>query len=152
MTEAETNSTEAGTEQPGAKAPSTEQLHYYRIRFREAGQEFTVQTKIAALSPGNVVIARTDHGPEPARVVVRAPGSPEPDLPRRVSFVVTRRATREEEEKYARLPELEQEAFRICDREIRKLDLPMQLIQVERFFNGSKIIFYSFYALYQFFS
>ena len=70
------------------------------------------------------------------------PARHEPDMPRRVSYVVTRRATREEEEKYERLPELEQEAFTICAAEIEKLNLPMQLIQVERFFNGSKIIFY----------
>ena len=142
MTETETNSTEA--EQTGRESakPEEEQLYYYRIRFREQGQEFTVQSKIPDLVPGNVVIARTDHGPEPARIIVRAPRAPEPGMPRRVSFVVTRRATREEEEKYGRLPQLEKDAYRICARLIAKLKLPMQLIQVERFFNGSKIIFY----------
>lgn len=142
MAEIETNTPEAEPNPPENTVPEEDQLHYYRVRFRESGQEFTVQSKIAALSIGSVVIARTDHGPEPARVVARAPGAPEPGMARRVSYVATRRATREEEEKYVRLPELEKDAFRICAREIKNLELPMQLIKVERFFNGSKIIFY----------
>ena len=119
-----------------------EEYCYYRIRFREDGQEFTIQSKISNLSHGDTVVAKTDHGPEPAIVVCRTAAATEPGMPRRVSYVVTRRATREEEEKYEKLPEMEKEAFGICTGEIKKLDLPMQLIRVERFFNGSKIIFY----------
>jgi cell fate regulator YaaT (PSP1 superfamily) len=115
---------------------------FYRIRFRDKGQEFTAQTRVTGLVHGDVVMIRTEHGPEPARVASRAPGSPDPDVPRRASLLITRRATSEEEEKYERLAEMEKEAFCLCAREIEKLALPMQLIQVERFFNGSKIIFY----------
>ncbi len=115
---------------------------YYRIRFRQEGQEFTVQSRITDLKPGDTVVAKTDHGPEPAFIAGRAASSDDPAIHRKVSYVVTRRATREEEEKYKRLPVLEQEAFSTCANEIQKLCLPMQLIRVERFFNGSKIIFY----------
>jgi len=142
MSDLENTQPDAETIPADAVKPEEEQLHFYRIRFRQNGQEFTVQSKIADLEHDTVVIARTDHGPEPATIVARAAGVPEPGMPRRVSYVVTRRATREEEEKYERLPELEAEAFGICTREIGKLNLPMQLIQVERYFNGSKIIFY----------
>lgn len=123
---------------PAEEAPAS----YYRIRFREDGQECTAQSKLSDLARGDVVIIRTDHGPEPAAIVGRAASSPDPDIPRRSSCVILRRATGEEEDKYQRLPELEQEAFHICVGEIEKLNLPMQLIRVERFFNGSKIIFY----------
>jgi len=129
----ETQSAPQGTE---------EENSYYRIRFRKLGQEFTVQSRTANLKPGDTVIAKTDHGPEPAFIVGRAAPALDPGMHRKVSFVVTRRATAEEEDKYQRLPELEQEAFALCEEQIRKLDLPMQLIRVERFFNGSKIIFY----------
>lgn len=119
-----------------------EENSYFRIRFRETGQEFTVQSRIADFKARDIVIAKTDHGPEPAFIVCRAPSANDPAIHRRVSYVVTRRATREEEEKYQRLPELEKSAFATCENEIRKLELPMNLVRVERFFNGSKIIFY----------
>lgn len=118
------------------------QPFFYRIRFRKTGQEFTAQTRISGLVIGEVVMIRTEHGPEPARIAARAPGSPDPAQERRAALLITRRATGEEKEKYERLADMEQEASRLCDREIKKLGLPMQLIQVERFFNGSKIIFY----------
>ncbi len=124
------------------ESADTTPLSYYRVRFRDMGQEFTVQSRIPNLTRGAVIIARTDHGPEPAKIICRAPDATEPGMERRVSYIVTRRANREEEEKYARLPRLEKEAFAKCNEEIKKLNLPMQLIRVERFFNGSKIIFY----------
>lgn len=115
---------------------------YYRIRFRKTGQEFTVQSHIDNLKKGDIVMVKTDHGPEPAFTACRASSAAGPGMHRGVSYVVSRRATREEEEKFERLPVLEKEAFNTCEGEIKKLALPMQLIRVERYFNGSKIIFY----------
>lgn len=142
MTEAETIPTEPDQNDPASASAEDGPASYYRIRFRENGQECTAQSRFSDLTRGDAVIVRTDHGPEPAKIVCRAAGSTEPDVPRRSSCLILRRATRDEEEKYQRLPELEQEAFTICAGEIEKLGLPMQLIRVERFFNGSKIIFY----------
>ena len=68
-------------------------------------------------------MAKTDHGPEPSIVACRAAPATEPGMPRRVSYVVTRRATREEEEKYEKLPAMEKEAFATCTGEIKKLNL-----------------------------
>jgi len=98
--------------------------------------------EMAGLESGDLVMIRTDHGPEPAMVVGRAAAFPGEEAARGVSWQIQRRASREEEEKYARLPILEQEAFTICQGHIRRLKLPMNLVRVERFFNGSKIIFY----------
>ncbi|HHL34678.1 MAG TPA: hypothetical protein ENJ30_09975 [Desulfobulbaceae bacterium] len=117
-------------------------LCYYRIRFRRTGREYTASSTIASLEQGHLVLVKTDHGPEPAMVFGRAAGCPKKQGKRGVSYIVLRRATQEEEEKYARLPILESEAYDICRAEITTLKLPMHLVRVERFFNGSKIIFY----------
>ena len=142
MTEINTDNRDDQPENKSEGKTVDENYHYYRVRFRDDGQEFTIQSKLSNLNIGDKVIAKTDHGPEPGFIVGRAASATEPDMPRRVSFVVTRRATREEEEKYEKLPKMEKEAFATCAKEIEKLELPMQLIRVERFFNGSKIIFY----------
>ena len=117
-------------------------LYYYRIRFRRIGQEYTVSSPLADLERDAQVIIKTDHGLEPAMIVGRSAGDTGGEEKRGVSFTVGRRSTREEEEKYARLPVLEQEAQNICLDRIKSLKLPMHLVRVERYFNGSKIIFY----------
>ena len=116
--------------------------HYYRIRFRKLGQEFTAESCLPDLVKGDLVMARTEHNPEPAIIVCRAADCGEADVERGFSYEIIRRASPEEEGKYARLPILEKEAFDICQERISFLCLPMHLVRVERFFNGSKIIFY----------
>ena len=116
--------------------------YYYRIRFRRIGQEYTASADLADLDQGDLVLVSTDHGPEPAMIFGRAAGCAGCAKKRGVSYVIQRRATREEEERYARLPILEREAYDICQEQIDNLHLPMHLVRVERFFNGSKIIFY----------
>ncbi len=131
-------------EMPQAEtADNKDQEHcYYRIRFRKEGQEFTVASTLVDLVNKDQVMVETDHGPEPAVVVARAAGAIDTDIDRPVSFQLLRRTTTEEESSYSRLPDLEQEAFVICKKQIDFLGLPMNLVRVERFFNGSKIIFY----------
>ena len=119
-----------------------DKLYCYRIRFRKEGQEYTASGHFPDLASGASVMVRTEHNPEPAVIVCRAAGATEPGMERGVSYEILRRATREEEEKYVRLPILEKEAFDICQERINYLRLPMHLVRVERFFNGSKIIFY----------
>ena len=117
-------------------------LHYYKIRFREQGQELTACAQLTDLVRGDRVMVRTEQGPEPATVVSRSPRGVDSAIARPVNYRINRRASDEECEKYAQLPQLEQQAFRLCRRQIEKLGLPMHLVRVERFFNGSKIIFY----------
>jgi len=119
-----------------------DKLSCYRIHFRKEGREYTARANVPDLSIGDPVMIRTEHNPEPAVIVCRAADAAEPDMERGVSYEILRRATQEEEEKYARLPILEKEAFDICRERIQYLRLPMHLVRVERFFNGSKIIFY----------
>ncbi|NLX18993.1 MAG: hypothetical protein GXY53_06895 [Desulfobulbus sp.] len=85
-------------------------------------------------------MVRMEHGVEPATIADRSPGVPEGD--RAAGFHIQRRVSEEEDEKYTLLTQLEHEAFLLCQDRIRALHLPMHLVRVERFFNGSKIIFY----------
>ena len=117
-------------------------LHYYKIRFREQGQEFIASAHVADFVRGDQVMVRTEQGPEPAVVVIRSAGAINEEIDRPVNHRIQRRASDEEKEKYALLPLAEQEAFRLCRKQIAILQLPMHLVRVERFFNGSKIIFY----------
>ncbi|MGW8195470.1 MAG: PSP1 domain-containing protein [Desulforhopalus sp.] len=88
-------------------------------------------------------MVQTDHGLEPARVLVIIPLWPEKEPPKEAPpYTIVRRATRDEIVKYEKLSEMEQSAFELCSELIKKLNLPMNLVRVERFFNGGKIIFY----------
>lgn len=115
----------------------------YSIQFRPDQQIVSAVSRSKNFKTGELVMAQTDHGLEPAFVRARTlpcPGRSEPE--RLGSFLVVRRASRDEAEKFNRLLEREQEAFAVCRRCIEKHGLPMKLLRVERFFNGSKIIFY----------
>ncbi|MFP7753863.1 stage 0 sporulation family protein [Thermodesulfobacteriota bacterium B35] len=142
MNEPQKPSAETPPDGEDRKPRQPERLWHYRVRFRPQGREFTAESRIADLAHGELVMVRTDHGPEPAVIAGRAASFTGPDMERRATSVIKRRATREEEEKYARLPILEKEAYDICQEQIRDLRLSMHLVRVERFFNGSKIIFY----------
>lgn len=116
---------------------------YYKIRFREQGQEHTAaSTALADLVSGEHVIIRTEQGGEPAVVMNRWHGVKTAWCKRKPHLQILRRATAEEQEKYHLLPQQEQDAFRLCRTRVEQLGLPMHLVRVERFFNGSKIIFY----------
>lgn len=115
---------------------------YYKIRFREQGQEYTAGAYIADLVPDERVMVRTDQGTEPALVMSRIFGVEEAWRERQPSLQILRRGSAEEIEKYLLLPRLELDAFRFCRAKVEQLGLPMHLVRVERYFNGSKIIFY----------
>jgi len=114
----------------------------YRIQFRGEGQQFTASATLFHLTPGSVVMVRTDHGTEPARIAGGASIRGCRESGRRLSFAISRLANSEEQEKYTNLALYEERAFSICNSLIDKNQLSMQLVRVERFFNGSKIIFY----------
>lgn len=130
---------EAEKEVEGA-APD-KQLEYYRIRFRTDGQMVTASSQLENPVRGDIVMVKTDHGLEPAVVSGSAPicGC---KAKTRVNYEIVRGAGDEELERYIQLPEQEYRAFDICQRLITRHKLEMSLVRVERFFNGSKMIFY----------
>ncbi len=124
-----------------SEAPLDETV-FYRFQFRKAGQQFTGGCTLPGLLAGTIVMVRTDHGIEPARIAGYSPicGCHEPKTT--ASHVIERLAQGGELEKYASLVESEELAFKSCAFLIGKHKLAMHLVRVERFFNGSKMIFY----------
>ena len=115
---------------------------FYRIRFRDGAQEFTAASKLVKLKKGDSVMVKTDHGLEPARIYGSAPTCFDEKAERKGSYDVSRRPTSEEENRYRNLAGHEKRAFDICTELIGKHELVMRLVRVEKFFNGSKMIFY----------
>ncbi len=142
----------------------------YKIQFRADSHLFLGRSQILDLRTGDLVMVHTDHGPEPCRIrgfsaqiEVSEPAKEkavEP-APAAVSkgrlaadkgelhyehpssgYQIIRQANQEEQSRYELLVEREVEAFAACREMIKNHKLRMKLIRVERFFNGSKIIFY----------
>ncbi len=116
--------------------------YFYRIRFRDQGQEFTASTLLDDLSRGEVVMVRGEYGIEPASIICSAPACRESEVERRASYEILRRAVHEECNRYENIPVEEAHAFATCKELIVRHALQMRLVRVERFFNGSKMIFY----------
>ncbi len=143
----------------------------YKIQFRPDTHVFTARSQLFDLQKDDLVVAHTDHGLEPCRILgvpaqldLHEPleektgkdikNSPAADTRQhggkgerytehpRYGYLILRRANQEEQGRYERLIEREAEAFTLCREMIVNHKLRMKLIRVERFFNGSKIIFY----------
>jgi len=152
----------------GQTDPSSQQQEVktknYKIQFRRSEHVFTAKSSILDLKKHEVVMTQTDHGLEPCRILGYGPQFELPTEREPVGksdkskssdhkktkkhrkpfreYQVERRITEDENDKYERLIEREQEAFQLSLTLINKHRLHMKLIRVERFFNGSKIIFY----------
>ncbi len=127
-------------EQKEAEQPSVRE--FYTIRFRENGQQFSAVSEKGRFKPGDVVMVQMDHGLEPALVKNGSPACRDCKVERKASYEIGRSASMDEKERFSRLSEMEQKACQICGRLIKKHQLEMSLVRVEKFFNGSKIIFY----------
>lgn len=115
----------------------------YMVRFRPQQQIYSAVSQISTIVNRDIVMMQTEHGLEPAEVTSLSPVCVNPQRQRHGSpWLLVRNCTRDESEKYQRLIVREQEAFDLGRQYINKCRLPMKLIKVERFFNGSKIIFY----------
>ncbi len=113
----------------------------YKIRFREHEQIYSASSLVTGLKQGEVVMVQTDQNLEPA-IVNGFGGQLNPEDEVKTIYIIQRRGSNDEIIKYQRLIEREKEAFLFCQKHIDKHKLSMKLIRVERFFNGSKIIFY----------
>lgn len=119
-----------------------QQIFFYRISFREKGQEFTASSELPELKAREVVLVKTDHGAEPAIIVSRAPTCPGCGVKRRATYVLLKRANQEEVGRYKNISSWEEAAFVSCKALILQHKLSMHLVRSERYFNGSKIVFY----------
>lgn len=118
-----------------------EAIHFYRVRCRPLGQDHLARSLLADLSPGEIVLIRTEERLEPVTLVCRVPAL----LPGKCAdhaWEITRRANAEEKDRLAQLPAREHAAAAFCKQRIRALNLPMHLVRAECYANGSKVIFY----------
>ena len=135
MTETEKQSSPPVTEKD-------DERFFYRIRFRVDGQEFTAESVMGDLQRDDTIMVKTDNGLEPAIVYHMAPSCRHCDVKRGASYRIGRRLTREEVQRFNNLPSAEKHAFNVCSGFIEKHSLEMSLVRVQKFFNGSKMIFY----------
>lgn len=119
-----------------------EQISFYRICFRDKGQEFTASSEIPDLKAKDVVMVKTDHGAEPATIISRAPSGCGCGMKRHATYVLARRANQEEIGRYKNIIPWESTSFLACKLLIEQHKLSMRLVRAERYFNGSKIVFY----------
>jgi cell fate regulator YaaT (PSP1 superfamily) len=87
-------------------------------------------------------MVQTDHGLEPARIAGYSPICGCKGSKGQPNFVIDRVAQGVDLEKFVNLAESEKVAFQVCKSLIEKHKLGMHLVRVERFFSGSKMIFY----------
>ncbi len=134
--------TEKRSEKKTERKEETEPKGSYYIQFRPEGQRFTASSSVLDIKRGEVVMVKTDHGLEPALVMLSAPSCDQKKRRCRTTYGIARRASADETERYQGLQLQEKNAQKICNSLIEKQKLIMNLVRVERFFNGSKIIFY----------
>jgi cell fate regulator YaaT (PSP1 superfamily) len=127
---------------PSENTEKEGQVYHFKVQFRPAEQVCSASTKLQGLKKDEIVMVQTDHGLEPGRLLTIIPLWPEPDQAKQIPLTIVRRATRDETAKFEKLGDMEQNTFRFCTKLIEKLNLPMNLVKVERYFNGGKIIFY----------
>ena len=120
----------------------SEMSKFYQIKFRQKGHIYSASSKIQNLANKELVMLQTDHGQEPAEICGQGVVLPlNVDKPPAL-YTIARRASRDEIAKFDNLVQREHDALEFCTKSIKTLGLSMKLIRVERYFNGSKIIFY----------
>lgn len=111
------------------------------IRFRKEGKIYHFDPGEYSLKKGDHVIVRTEQGVGFGEVV-EGPYPRDPRLHPQEIKKVDRPATREEVQTYYQNLEFEQDAKSYCLDRIKAHNLAMNLVNVEYFYDGSKIIFY----------
>ena len=124
-----------------ADPPESAELYHYRIRFREGIREYAAFTHGAPLHRGELVMVHMEQGPEPV-IVGGCLGAFLQPADKPACPEILRPATEDERSQYEALLLQEQEAFSFCQAQVARQGLLMSLVRVERFFDGSKMIFY----------
>jgi cell fate regulator YaaT (PSP1 superfamily) len=114
------------------------------IRFREGGKIYNFAPGHFVLKEGDEVIVKTEKGLS-FGIVATPVRKRDPNFPKDQLKEVFRLANDSDRQQYQDCLTREQEAYRFCQERIEERTLPMTLVDVESFFDGSKIIFY-FYA------
>jgi cell fate regulator YaaT (PSP1 superfamily) len=114
------------------------------ICFRKGGKIYHFDPGHFVLKDGDEVIVKTEKGLGFGFVATPA-RQRNPDFPAHKLKEVFRLATDDDRRQYQENLERAREAYAYCKERIEQFGLPMRLVDVEGFFDGSQIIFY-FYA------
>ncbi len=111
------------------------------VKFRDQGQVYYFQSSPFVVETGDSVIVKTEEGLGLARVVLVRESVPDGFKPEQLKPIF-RLANEDDLHSQSENHELLKEAFRHCRNCIRERDLEMKLVDVEVYFDRSKIIFY----------
>jgi cell fate regulator YaaT (PSP1 superfamily) len=114
------------------------------IRFREGGKIYHFVPGHFVLKEGDEVIVKTEKGLS-FGIVATPVRKRDPNYPKEQLKEVFRLANDTDRHQYQENLAREKETYSFCQERIEERGLPMTLVDVESFFDGSKIIFY-FYA------
>jgi cell fate regulator YaaT (PSP1 superfamily) len=115
--------------------------HILGVKFRESGQIYYFASGPYVVNVGDHVIVNTEQGYGLGAVVQLREDTP-PEFGAEELKAIYRIAAPEDVEKRAENDTLASEAFSFCRKCIRDRDLEMKLVDVEVFFDRSKIVFY----------
>jgi cell fate regulator YaaT (PSP1 superfamily) len=119
----------------------TEKIKIVGIRFQPTGLIYDFDCGHFVLKCGDYVIVKTDQGMGLGKVV-RGPQKVEKIEEGREVKKIFRLANDSDLDQYRKIQLREKEAFEFCQARIRERNLPMKMVNVESFFDGSKLIFY----------
>jgi cell fate regulator YaaT (PSP1 superfamily) len=111
------------------------------VRLGKSGKVYDFDSAHFVLKQGDKVIVVTEQG-KAFGVVSNNPRTPEEGEHERELKPVYRIADKKDIEKYEKNCQLENEIYSHCYECVKKLDLEMSLVAVERLFDGSKVIIY----------
>jgi cell fate regulator YaaT (PSP1 superfamily) len=111
------------------------------VKFRDHGRIYDYDSSAFVLKERDIVMVETEHGPE-LGFVSRMPLERDPAFFTKPLKKLLRLASEADMEQGRRNLARERDAKKLCLVKIREHKLPMKLIEVESFLDGSKIIFY----------
>ena len=111
------------------------------IRFKDDGKTYFFDPGHLKLNSKDMVIVNTSQGEDIGEVVIPRREIEDEKFDKELKRVV-RIATPKDLKHLEKLKMKEKEAFDVCEKKIKKHNLPMNLVEVEFRFDDSKVIFY----------
>lgn len=115
--------------------------HVLGLKFSDYGQIYYFDSGPFVVASGDRVIVKTDQGMGLGTVVTMSETPPE-DVPAQDLKPIFRLATEEDLTTEAENTALAREAYRFCRQCVAERELEMKLVDVEVFFDHSKMVFY----------
>jgi cell fate regulator YaaT (PSP1 superfamily) len=111
------------------------------VKFKKEGKIYSFHAVDLPLKPDDFVVVSTENGPAVGTVVTEVRAVPDEQLAANLKNVI-RSATDDDLRACEKNRTLEREAIQFCARRIAERQMPMKMIDVECFFDKSKMVFY----------